>query len=160
MGKSESVSASIGIKILLSDIITQINETNFNIILDMLVNGFIEDQNDYFNEVYREIIDTDNIYGNYTDVKEYLLTECKNKGSYNKSKFNNYKEYTLDNGRLFEQHLLVPIKEILTTERWGYDRYGTNSAYRSLDFDLSANIDKYKSIENTELVFILGQHSG
>ena len=52
MGKSESVSASIGIKILLSDIITQINETNFNIILDMLVNGFIEDQNDYFNEVY------------------------------------------------------------------------------------------------------------
>ena len=129
MGKSESVSASIGIKILLSDIITQINETNFNIILDMLVNGFIEDHNDYFNEVYREIIDTDNIYGNYTDVKEYLLTECKNKGSYNKTKFNNYKgsynktkfnnykEYTLNNGRLFEQYLLVPVKEILTTER-------------------------------------------
>ena len=66
----------------------------------------------------------------------------------------------MDNGRLFEQHLLVPIKEILTTERWGYDRYGTNSAQRPLDFDLSANIDKYKSIENIELVFIIGQHSG
>jgi hypothetical protein len=32
MGKSETASASIGIKILLSDLILQINETNINLI--------------------------------------------------------------------------------------------------------------------------------
>lgn len=32
MGKSETASAGIGIKILLSELIIQINETNFNLI--------------------------------------------------------------------------------------------------------------------------------
>ena len=52
------------------------------------------------------------------------------------------------------------VKKILETDRWGYDRYGTNSNSRPIDFDLSVNIEKYKEIEKTELVFILCQSSG
>ena len=52
----------------------------------MLNDGFIEDENDYFNEVYAKIIDCDNITENYVEVKEYLINEFKNNGSYIKSK--------------------------------------------------------------------------
>ena len=45
-------------------------------------------------------------------------------------------------------------------DRWGHDRYGSNCISRPMDFDLSVNIEKYKEIEKTEIVFILGQHSG
>ena len=51
MGKCETATASIGIKILLSDLTLQINETNFTLIKELLHSGFIEDDNDYFNEI-------------------------------------------------------------------------------------------------------------
>ena len=187
MGKCEIATASIGIKILLSNLILQINETNFNLIKGMLNDGFIEDENKYFNEVYEEIINNHKFTGNYIDVKEYLINQCKNNDTYTKSKFSNtliiddvfsYELCSLENNSLstcertdkfivennlnkrclFDQVLLLPIKEILTNERWGFDRYGTNSISRPLDFDLSVNIDKYKEIEKFEIVFIIGQH--
>ena len=163
MGKCEIATASIGIKILLSILILQINETNFNLIKGMLNDGFIEDENNYFNEVYEEIINNHKFTGNYSDVKEYLINQCKNNCTYIKSKFSNTLimndvENDLNKKCLFDQELLIPIKEILTNERWGYERFGTNSISRPLDFDLSVNIYKYKEIEKFEIVFILGQH--
>ena len=59
MGKSETASAALGIKILLSDLIPQINETNFNLIKKMLYDGFIEDSNDYYNEAYKNVLGYD-----------------------------------------------------------------------------------------------------
>ena len=166
MVKCEIATSSIGIKILLSDLILQINETNFNLIKGMLNDGFIEDKNNYFNEVYEEIIYNNKFTGNYIDVKEYLINQCKNNDTYIKSKFSNTliiddAENNLNNLNkrcLFDKVFLLPVKEILTNERWGYDRFGTNSISRPLDFDLSVNIDKYKEIEKFEIVFILGQH--
>lgn len=52
---SKTLTASIGIKILLSDLILQINEKNFNIIKEILNNGFLEDENDTFNEVFTKL---------------------------------------------------------------------------------------------------------
>jgi hypothetical protein len=49
MGMCETATASIGIKILLSDLILQIKENNVTQIKEMLYYGFIEDDNDYFN---------------------------------------------------------------------------------------------------------------
>jgi len=72
MGICESASTFIGISILLSDLMLQINETNFNLIKEMLRIGLVEDDNDYYNEEYQDIIDGDKLNGNYTDVKEYL----------------------------------------------------------------------------------------
>jgi len=108
MGKCESATASIGIKILLSDLILQINETNFNLIREMLNDGFIEDKNDYFNEIYQKIIDCNeldpnNLTYNYLDVKEYLINKCKINGSYSKSKFSSEVTPTLNTMELEEK---------------------------------------------------------
>jgi hypothetical protein len=54
----------------------------------------------------------------------------------------------------------VPIKEILETERWGYERYGVNSASRPLDFDLSVDLKEYEDIKNFNIIFFVKQHSG
>jgi len=164
MGKSETASASIGIKILLSDLISQINETNFNLIKKMVYDGCIEDSNDYYNEAYKNIIgygENDNeLPEDYLEFKNYLLNEFKNNGSYYKSKFSSKVEPNLKNGCLLEKELLVPIKHILETERWGYERYGTNSMSKSLDFDLSLDIKEYENIKKFAIVFIVKQHSG
>ena len=127
MGKSETACASLGIRILLSDLILQMNDTNSTFICKMLEDGFIEDDNDYLNQVYQNRLDKDLI------------------------------EYFKTNG-LFDKILLVPIKEILSTTRWGYDRYETHGLSRPIDFDLSLTFDE--KIEKYTVVFILKQHSG
>ena len=148
MTRFESASASIGISISLSELILQINETNFNLIKEMLAKGYIEDDNDYYNEDYKEIIIRDKFHGNYIDVKEYLINEFKDNdtGAYQ--------------GLLFDKALLIPIKEILANDRWRYLQNGTNCISRLIDFDLSLDIEKYKDIENIKIVFILRQDSG
>ena len=144
MGKTETSTSSIGIKIILSDLILQINEKNVNIIKEILYESFISDSNGHFNNAYQEIIFCNELPENYLDCKEYLETEFRKKGS----------------NDLLEKELLLPIKKILKTDRWGYDRYGKNGSYRPLDFDLSVDIEKYKEIEKYTIVFILEQYSG
>jgi hypothetical protein len=163
MGKSETASASIGIKILLSDLIIQINETNFNLIKKMLYDGCIEDSNGYYNEAYKIILghDEDNIElpQTYNEFKDYITEQFKLHGSYYKSKFSS-KVSDLNDGTLFERYLLVSVKDILETERWGYERYGVNSASRPLDFDLSVELTKYQDIKKFNVIFFVKQHSG
>lgn len=141
MGKCETAAASVGIKISLFDLIVQLNETNFDLIQDMLHDGFIEDENNSFNNVYYDMIWCDPFDGNALEYKEYLLTALKKNGCLNKD-------------------LLLPVKKILQTDRWGYGRSGTNSMSRPIDFDVSVPIEKYKDIEKIQIVFILKQHSG
>ena len=164
MGKSETASASIGLKILLADLILQINETNFSLIKKMVYDGCIEDANGYYNEVYQNIVDypygEDKLSEDYLQFKEYLINEFKTNGSYYKSKFSSEVEPDLNDGTLFERYLLVPVKDILETERWGYERYGVNSASRPLDFDLSVELTKYQDIKNFNVIFFIKQHSG
>jgi hypothetical protein len=156
MGKCETSTTSIGIKILLSDLILQINEKNFDLIKEILRNGFISDENDIYNDVYSDIIWCHRLPKNYLEFKEFLEQECKNKGLY----FSNKIEFDLTSGCLFEKELLLPIKKILKTERYGYHRYGRNGNYCPIDFDLSVDIEKYKEIEKYTIVFILEQYTG
>ena len=166
MGKCETATASIGIKILLTDLVSQINETNFTLIKKMLYDGCIEDANGYFNEVYKKILGYDDgdieLPEQYDTFKEYVTEQFKLNGDYYKSKFSSIVEPNITKGCLLEKQLLVPMKELLETERWGYERYGINSASRSLDFDLSIDLEEYKknNIEKYKVVFILKQHSG
>jgi hypothetical protein len=96
----------------------------------------------------------------YLAFKKYVTEQFKLNGSYYKSKFSSKVEPDLSNGCLFEKELLVPIKEILETERWGYERYGVNSASRPLDFDLSVDLKEYEDIKNFNIIFFVKQHSG
>lgn len=152
MATIETAKASIGIKILLSDLLLQINESNFNLIKEILNSGYVEDDNDYYNESYNRIIeDCNKLTGNYANVKKYLINKFKDIGS------------TEWGGLLFDQALLLPIKVLLKNDRWGQDRYGTNCISRPIDrnfdVDLSINIEKYNDIKNFKIVFILSQHS-
>jgi hypothetical protein len=141
MGKCETARTSIGIKILLSDLISQINETNFDLINKILNEGFISDENENYNDAYTDIIWSNDLPKNYLDFKIFLEQEFKNRG-------------------LFDKELLLSIKKILSTDRWGYDREGKNSNYRPIDFDLSVDVEEYKEIKKYTIVFILEQHSG
>ena len=111
MGKCESSSTSIGIKILLSDLIFQINEKNFDLIKQILNDGFISDSNEYYNDEYTEIILCNDLPKNYLEFKDFLGQEFKNKGSYLHRKSSNKIEPDLSNGCLLEKELLLPIKK-------------------------------------------------
>ena len=164
MGKSETASASIGIKILLSDLVSQINETNFHLIKKMLYDGCIEDMNGYYNEAYKIILghDEDNIElpQTYNEFKDYITEQFKIHGSYDKSKFSSEVEPTITRGCLLKKALLLPVKDILETERWGYARYGINTASRPLDFDLSVDLKMYEELKHFKIIFMIKQHSG
>ena len=164
MGKSETASAFIGIKILLSDLISQLNQSNFPLIKNMLYDGCIEDSNGYYNEAYKIIMgygEGDNdLPTDYLTFKEHITEQFKVHGSYNKSKFSGEVTPDLMYGCLLEKELLVPIKEILSTERWGYGRYGINSASRPLDFDLAVDLKIYEDIDKFNVIFMVKQNSG
>ncbi len=161
MGKCETATASIGIKILLADILSQMNVSNFELIMEMLNVGFIEDENEFFNETFNEMLYIcEEEFSGWSEIKENLIDEFSKTGSLEKNKTNNKVKYTKTFGRLIDKYLLVPVKNILSTDRWGYDRYGTNSSSRSINFDLSLDTDKYNEITDYEIVFILSQHSG
>jgi len=155
---------SIGIKILLSDLILQMNETNIELIKKMLCKGCIEDSNGYYNETFKNIVqyeyEENELPKDYLQCKEHLINEFKINGSYFEDKYTGKKTPDLIHGCLFEKDLLVPIKEILSTERWGYNRCGINSSSRPLDFDLSVSTEEYKEIKNYTIVFFIGQDSG
>ena len=129
MGRVESVNASIGIKILLTDLVSQMNETNATLIQTMLDDGCIEDDNNCSNQTYQTIVDN-------LKTRDYLLSEFTTK--------------------LKDEYLLVPLKGIISTQRWGYNREGKNSRSMPMQ-DLSVNTDEYNIIKNWELVFIIIQ---
>lgn len=165
MGQSEKATACIGIKIVLSDLIAQMNETNVELIKKMLSNGCIEDANGFYNESFKNIVGYE--YGDDTELpyewslcKEYLIDAFIKNGSYNKDRYTDAKRPDFSSGCLLEQEVLIPIKDIVSTERWGYNRCGINSSSRSIDFDLSVNTEEYKEIEHFTIVFFVKQYTG
>jgi hypothetical protein len=160
----DTATAFIGIRILLSDLMSQMNETNSQLIITMLCKGCIEDENNFFNEVFKNIVGFE--YGEndlpeeYLKCKEYLIDKFKNNGSLSKNKFTNEVKPYLGNGCLLEKQLLVPIKSILSTDRWGYNRQGINSSSRPLDFDLSVSTEEYKELHSFNIIFFIRQDTG
>lgn len=68
MGRCENAIASIGIKISLCDLLEQINEVNFEQIKTILEEGFLEDENEAFNELYHTIIFSNSLPDDYLIV--------------------------------------------------------------------------------------------
>ena len=154
MGRCESATASIGIKILLSDLVSQINATTMNLIKKMLYDGCIEDSNDDWNRAFEQIIGDDGVEENETAFKEYLTSKFTARVGHNKDS-------------LLEQYLLVPLEELVSNDRWGWSREGTNamsSPFEDFADDLPNQIavfkEKYKEINNFTFVFMIKQYAG
>jgi len=164
MGRSEEATASIGIKILLSDLVEQLNETNMTLIRKMLYNGRIEDENGFYNETYMRIVyyDEYNLPENHLALKENLLEQFKTHGSLLKSKYNNEVNPDFHEGSLLARELLVPVEEIVSNTRWGYNREGTNAMsvpFNSFTEGLDASLEKYKDIKHYKVVFMITQNT-
>ena len=153
MGRCESAFASIGIKILLSDLVSQINATTMNLIKKMLYDGCIEDSNDDWNRAFEQIIGDDGVEENAVEFKDYLTRKFTARVGHDDS--------------LLQRYLLVPIEEIVSNKRWGWTREGTNamsSPFEDFADDLPNQIaaykEKYKEIKNFTFVFMIKQYAG
>ena len=164
MGRSETATASLGIKIILSDLVEQITETNAALIKKMLNEGYIEDSNEFYNETYRRITYYDDynlsvdyvLPDDYLELKEHLMKEFKTHGSILKSNYTSKELPDLHNGSLLEKKLLVSVDEIITNQRWGYNREGVN-AMSIPYYNIAPNLEEYKSLTNFKVVFIIMQ---
>ena len=111
-------------------------------------NSFVQDENGCYNTIFEQIIRGEDVKSHkidekfdiftFEEYKEYLTKNFKLYGDRymykdGKTEVPEYKEDHLEN--LYNQILIIPLKEILWTERWGYNRYGTNGT--SCDFDIS-----------------------
>lgn len=176
MGRSETVTSSIGIRIALKDLINSINEDNYKQIKKefLTYESLIDDDNDSYNSIYSLIIhgDISDDYKcdqNYKEYKEYLETNCRKYGNINIYKNGEEKKCTYDKddeNNLYNQCVLIPQQKLLSTERYGYDRNGTNGSSVKVEKfnlnDIYKNInDKMTSlnIKNYAIVFIVSQHS-
>jgi hypothetical protein len=154
MGRCESATASIGIKILLSDLVSQINATTINLIKKMLYDGCVEDSNDDWNRAFEQIIGDDGVEKNETAFKDYVT-----------SKFTARVGHVRDS--LLEKYLLVPMEELVSNERWGWTREGTNAMSSpvgtfadDLPNQLAVYKEKYKDINKFTFVFMIKQYAG
>jgi hypothetical protein len=162
MGYGENASASIGISIKISDLVDQIDGENIDLIKDMLQEGHIKDEDDYYNTVFDEIMQQDifDEISDYLALKEFLTKEFTEKGTYIIERNSELRTPSISDGCLFDKILLIPVKDILTCMRSGRDGVYINSVSRPIDFDMFADMEKYKNINNTQIVFILTQCSG
>ena len=142
MGRSETAAASLGFKILLPTLVKQMNRKNKNLIVNILQNGFIEDENEYLNDNLADMMYNYDYEGNgCIATKNYLLEYIKQQA-------------------LSDEFILFPVKEILSSTRWGYERLGYNGKSRLLNFvDMTIDMSEYKEIKSTEPVFIIHQYS-
>ena len=204
MGQSDTITASIGIRLLIGTLVSAITSENFETIKKMFFSTWdsdclIEDQNCCYNENFRKIIEGADLshdphkdemnylrYGvsrpnRRTDMDELTSEEYKERLTkmfqlygdveYYKSGGSSLLTYEPeDEENLFNQYLLVPQQTLLSSERWGYSRQGTNGSSKTLgglsllDFTETANEIKEKmrkmKIEDYSLVLILSQHTG
>jgi hypothetical protein len=120
----------------------------------MLYDGCIEDSNDDWNRAFEQIIGDDGVEENETAFKEYLTSKFTARVGHNKDS-------------LLEQYLLVPLEELVSNDRWGWSREGTNamsSPFEDFADDLPNQIaafkEKYKEINNFTFVFMIKQYAG
>lgn len=133
MGRSESATVTTGIKILLGVLLDQITEENKDLVLEMLEEGFIEDENEMLNEDFMGSLEHFDIDDN---PSEYFLGFLQN-------------------------YLLVPVlSPVIDTCRWGWGREGINAVSTEFKQIEAPNLEKYNGLKDFKTVFILQQNSG
>jgi len=155
MGRSDTATVTVGIKIQLSTLIEQINDDNLVSIQNMLENGFIDDENGEMNTGLRDLV-----YG----IKKSCNAQGKDAAHYKNILKEDFDIGSRSNGPLWNEHILIPEDRLLHTTRWGYQREGYNGTSRNMDFDMrsiEARInDKYKNIITGYTVALILLQSG
>lgn len=137
MGNITSKYVYSGIKILLSELISQTDELNFDLIINMLYNGHMH--SNYYDENFHRIFgkcayDYKNYNGGISRFKEDLELKL--------NKFND---------EILNEYLLLPIKYIASSSDFMSSEHYTP---HEINFDLLIDIEKYKEIKNIDIIFI------
>ncbi len=164
MGFSQNATVSIGIKIQLEKLANQINEHNFDNILKIFDTAYIDDENNDFTHSLRLILIELDGEQDYKKFKNKFIKEIKKRGTTATSHHGKVVE-VFSYGYLNEKYLLIPLKNLISTSRYGYGREGINGTSFSLNIDVEhiKNIleEKYNwFIEDGELVMMLQQSCG
>jgi hypothetical protein len=183
MEKTEISTLSIGIKIKIKELIDAMTELNYKEIRSHFFTdkSIIEDNNSHYNLIYDSIVNgIDIIYEN--DYIEYINTTDFNFSEYKEYLVNNFKKFGYDTknenekckiyenkdnkNSLYNQILLIPYNNLLSTERWGNSREGINGLSCKMDIVELNNISnivnkkmEYLKISNYLIVFIVFQDS-
>jgi len=120
----------------------------------MLYDGCIEDSNEVYNRAFEQIIDDDGIEENAEVFKEYLTSK--------------FTERVYKGDSLLQRYLLVPVEELVSNDRWGWTREGTNAMSTTMgtflddlpDILSTAFKETYKDINNFTFVFMIKQYAG
>ena len=166
-GRCETASVSIGIRISVADLVAQIDESTHRLIRKMLAStSCIEDDNECFNETFQEVADEleENCPKHWKDFAAHVKEMLATRGDVLYFKDGARPERTLENGCLLDRHLLVPVAQICSTDRWGYSRYGLNAASATLGRldvpSVLAGIErKYAKLTGYEVVYMVTQNA-
>ncbi len=163
MGFSQNAIVSIGIKIQLEKLAHQINKQNFDDILKIFDTAYIDDENNDFTHTLRLVlIDLDG-EKDYEKFKTKFIKEIKKRGTTASSHYGKVVE-VFSYGYLNEKYLLIPLKDLISTSRYGYGREGINGTSCGLNIDTQhiKNIieEKYNWLKDGELVMMVQQSCG
>lgn len=142
----------------------QINESNYNEIMNILENSYIDDENNDFTHTLRSVLyDLMKDEKDYEQFKNKFMEEIKKRGTIVQL-YNGKEDEIFNSGYLSEKYLLFPIEQILDTSRSGYGREGINGTSCTLDFNIESikkNIlEKYDWMKDIEVVMMIQQLCG
>ena len=166
-GRCETASVSIGIRISVADLVAQIDKSTHRLIRKMLAStSCVENDNDCFNETFLEVADEleENCPEHWKDFAAHVKEMLATRGDVRHFKSGARPERTLEYGCLLDRHLLVPVAQICSTDRWGYGREGLNAASAPLGRldvpSVLADINqKYAGLTGYEVVYVVTQNA-
>lgn len=175
MGRCESSCVSLGLRIPLQKLLACVTEANFSNILQMLTadEGFIEDENDNWNESYdlfREQLSNathktkEALCNNTAETfVTRITTMLQNHGNVHYLR-DGSRIHTPEEGTLLAQTLLLPTVPVVENGRWGYNREGVNGASIPItNFDYAAHVESIRQkylflgADGGEIVFMVCQ---
>ena len=158
MGHSEDVTVSLGMSIVVHDLLACMTSENFETIRDEYLgeDSFIADENQDYNSQFRTILEgrtpftrkeIDPTILSYEQYKQYLVESFSRYGDCQHSRSGSEIQIyeAKDAGNLYNQTLLIPHDTLVNTERWGYNREGQNG--QSCPLDLAELAKGTKQIE-------------
>jgi hypothetical protein len=111
MGRSESAYAFIGYRVIIKDLLEQIHDKeSFTDVYSTLTDPevFITDDNNEENDSFFNRVERLNIDDSWEENKQWMLETM---------------------APLLNEELLIPIMELASNTRWGYNREGVHGGY-------------------------------
>jgi hypothetical protein len=152
MGHDEIATFAVGLRIGLQELLSQINRKNWPVIRVWLRDGFLEEPNGEINIEFRCVVE---------EMPESPIWRVKR---YWQHQLNENRFPVEGSTKLSEHILLVPLAQIIQTERYGHNREGLNGVSRPFDLESLARAEESswlagQSVQGATVVMIAQQYA-